>query len=158
MNPNRYARMGFSHSILLANGGIPIKIFTQIFNYLPNDARISGMGQHGLSSSIDYLLIQSDCFKEVAPSLDPPDIVAKLKTEINGETICTGVDMSAALESQAVTVNLTVTLPPRYEIDFSKLDLGPANELKKKGCQHVWAWWPGPLDSYEYCKTCGDKK
>ena len=116
---------------LMRDGGMDLKIFSQMMKELPSDTKLVGFGSDA-SYGLEYVMVTSKEFKDLQEGYRPSEI-------------------TAYFESQWSEAN-------GYEAVFKRLDMSDA--IEKSNCCQPWQMkkYTGLMDSYNYCSVCGKKE
>jgi hypothetical protein len=132
----RIARISIDRALLETSGGMDIKLFKDMLDYLPKFSKIVGFGSVPYTT-FDYILIQNSLFIDTPQGHIPPDIKVNLSKDFGGNVYCTSVNCDIA-------------------IGLSSSNSG----YLSGGALHICDYQPATLFNLveERCTKCGAKK
>lgn len=151
--------MTFSTALMQSKGGIEKHLMIEIFNLLPDDAKLFSIDRSVTHSAYGILFIASDEFKSIATgtSLEQvPEITAHFRKDGINDVYVEKLDMTEAIDrSNSIHPYVKYgckanALPPTVP--------GSSAPKAKLSCYTPrWKQYVGILDSYKYCDNCGKK-
>lgn len=134
-------------------GSMPARLFAAVFQALPPDAKIVGMGEHPMCS-VFYFNIESALFVDTPSGYQLPYIIAHFKRQADGTAYLDKVDLDEAYGRKQLhqnAMNAAIAAVQNYK--------QPPPFVMQDVCDHdMKTYDSGFVTRYRYCTKCPYKE